>query len=188
MKIIDYLLHEFGFEGFTDFFISTFGIMFSKNSILLGMVLGFSFNSLVGLEPALLLTIIGLFLLEIVTGTVASIYFQDEKFDKEKLSRSIIKLFAYPILLIIIQQFKNFEIGTVGVMDMNINFFDLAHTALIFLVVLQVLISFLENLSLMGFKELDIVTKIFKMKLRKVADKQGVKVDEEPKEEKEAKK
>lgn len=175
MRAVNWVFNEFGFMSAGDFIMSTFGVMLNKNSIIISMVLGFSLNNLTGLEPTLLLTIGVLFVLEIITGLIASIFFKDEKFDKEKLSRSIVKLFAYPVLLVIIQQFKNAEVGSIGIMDINVNFFDLSHTALIFLVVLQVLISLLDNLSSMGFKELDLITKIFKMKLSKVSNSQGIK-------------
>jgi len=163
-----FFFNMFGFDGMQDFVLSTFGVFLAKNSLLVSLTIGVlagNIERFVGLEPVVFLAVICLFVLEIITGITASVFFKKEPFDKEKLGRSIVKLVAYPVLLSLIHNFQQFDIGSIDVFGFGIDFFSIAHTALVFLVILQVLISFLENLTIMGFKELELITKIFKVKL-----------------------
>lgn len=168
MRALNWIFSELGFIGILDFLVSCFGFMVNKYSLILSIFLGMSLNSLVGIEPAIFLTIFTIFILEIVTGIIASVVIKKEKFDKEKLTRSMIKLVAYPLLLAIIHQLTTFEITNISFFDFNIDIFEITYNALIILIVIQVLISLLENFSAMGFKELDIIVNLFRKKLKNI--------------------
>jgi hypothetical protein len=164
-QTINWLFSELGFRGVIDFLYSSFGYMANLKSLMLSLFLGTTLNKLVGLEPIIFATIIILFLLEIITGIVASTIIRKEDFDKEKLTRSIVKLVAYPVLLTIMHQLSAYEFISFSLSSYNVNVFVLCYNTITVLIVIQVLISFLENLSQLGFKELDIIVNLFKRKL-----------------------
>lgn len=140
---MEYIVKQFGFVSLSDFlgsFIRVdllgFTIPFAALAVLVEQYLGLRFIA------AIAFTV--LVFLEFVVGVGASVVVRKEKFDREKLLRFGLKFFVWITLFFILNSFKIQWNGTNLIVY---GFFDWLYDFIVSYVVLNYLVSVLENLA-----------------------------------------
>lgn len=175
MKKILFLAQQqwegFGYEGFADFWHSSFH---PKSLHVVSLISGWlaflavPFEEWIGMKPIVYLAFITLGVIEFITGIKAAIK-ERKKIKSRKISRMIIKLGTYTVLIALMNIFKNhLEIPSVAGIEVDI--YSWIYYAIVNLVVIQLLISVLENFGRLGFAETNMITKFLYAKLRQWFD------------------
>ena len=115
--------------------------------------------------------IVLLFILEFLTGVSASVFVKGERFNSWKMGRMVLKIFIYSTILavfyILSTHIGGFTIGK----SFTFNFFQWTYYIVLNLLILQLLISVLENLEVLGFKEAAPLLRLFRRKQQQIEDK-----------------
>lgn len=158
MNIINYILNGFGFSDPTDFSTSidkTSGdssFLVLKISVLLG-----TFRELVelyiGLDILVLSCFVFLIVAEWYTGVKVDVIKRGNKFKSRKSGRMILKVGTYVSILFVLYTFssKTQQLEFVG---FEINPMKWAYYIVFVWIIFQLLISWFENLSALGYKEM----------------------------------
>jgi phage-related holin len=151
---INNIMQEFGFHSSMDFLSSTFGYL-TKPPVL---VVSFSFATIgtivekfIGLDPVVYLAFIVLLFVEFFTGIRASLK-EGKKLYSKRFGRVILKLLVYTTLIGVIHIFKT-RLDIPKIYDFEINVYSMIYYAVLNLIVIQLILSVLENLSRLGYKE-----------------------------------
>ena len=174
MLIFGNILFSFGYKNTGDFITTLYLRSMMKTILLVSFGLGscsLFLEKYLGLEPIAYLVIIILFILEFLTGVSASVFIKKERFNSWKMGRMVLKIFVYSIILLVFhvlsQKVGGFSIGNA----FDFNFFKWTYFIILNLLILQLLISVLENLEVLGFKEVAIFLRIFTKKKEQIEEK-----------------
>ncbi len=173
INILKGILLGFGYKNFQDFLDTTILMKGMMGKILFFSV-GFStvtvyIEKFIGLQPAAYFSLIILFILEFVTGVSASVYIRKEKFESMKMGRIVLKIFVYSIVLGLMNIF-NKHVGGHSVFGLNFNFFEWIYFIVLNILILQLLVSVMENCESLGFKEVSIFLRIFRKQIKRVEE------------------
>ena len=160
-------MQEWGYNNFTEFTTSTFGYMKPKIIALSGGlgVAEVKFEEFIGLTPMVYIAFALILIMEFFTGIKASLK-EGKLIDSNKWQRVILKLIIYTLVLGVINIFKE-QFVVPEIMGLEINIYAWIFYAVINLVVIQMILSVLENLSRLGFEETSMIFKAIKQKLNK---------------------
>lgn len=174
MKTINFILDGFGFKNWLDFKVSTFGFVALKTtkiaSILASIMVfiqdtfGFSHKFLI----AYVILIVG----EWSTGVLAS-YKKGQLHESRKLGRMLLKIAVYSLIIYIPNTFQK-EAHFPEVFGYEIDPFIWLYWIVLFVIIWQLLISVLENLSTLGFKFAEVLLKVIN---KKAYEKLGIDED-----------
>lgn len=181
VKFLEYILAAFGYDNISDVSNSMFNGVIKTYTVLFCSVTAAAATIMeqwVGLEGKVYAALVVLFLLEFGTGVAASLLIRKERFNSIKLGRIVIKIFVYTGILILFNAFKD-HLG-VDVLNISFNFFEWIYYIILNLLILQLLVSVFENLSDLGWKEVNVFVSIFKKKIDSVENENDIKDGEEP--------
>lgn len=160
-------MQEWGYNNFTEFTTSTFGYMKPKILALSGGlgVAAVKFEEFIGLTPIVYIAFALILIMEFFTGIKASLK-EGTPIDSNKWQRVILKLIIYTLVIGVINIFKDHFVIP-EIMGFEINIYAWIFYTVINLVVVQMILSVLENLSRLGFEETSAIFKVIKQKLNK---------------------
>ena len=165
---ITFLLEGFGYSNINDFMQSTFHVSVIKPITFLSTtlaVVAMSFETVVGLQPIVYLAFTLLIIFEVITGIKASIK-EGKKIESRKFGRMIIKLSVYTILIAIVNTFKQ-HLVVPRIFGVDVNIYEWIYFAVLNMIIIQLLISLLENLGRLGYGESSLIIKFLKKLLNK---------------------
>lgn len=158
MKTIKYLLKGFGFENLNDFSSTTFKIFYTPNAVnlvslsgILGTARLFIENSL-GMDIIVFAAFVFLIIAEMQTGIKAAIQKKGERIKSRKIGRMILKIGIYSFILFILYSFSS-KMKNPTVLGFEVNPFEWLYYVVFTSIVFQLVISWLENLSILGYHE-----------------------------------
>lgn len=163
MKKVNFILDGFGFEDLNDFKLSTFGFITQKVvscSSVLALV-----KTLFGVDWLFFVGYVFLIALEWYTGVQAS-FKKGLPHQSRKLGRMMFKISVYSGLLFILNSFKS-TTKTPSIEGFELNPFNWLYWIVLFVIIWQLLISVLENLSVLGFDWADKLIDIINFKVNR---------------------
>lgn len=163
-----YLWDGFGFTGALDFVESAF----HPKSLLLTTsisgslaVAGAFLEEALGLKPIVYLVFVILAVIEFVTGIRAAIK-EGQKIESRKFGRMIIKLGTYTIMIALINVLKN-HLDIPLIFGEEVNIYSWVYYAIVNMILIQLIISVLENLGRLGYAETNRITQFLYHKLNR---------------------
>lgn len=148
------IIYSLGYDTPQKFLDSTFHPdTIKQTSVLSGFfaTLGVYFEKSLGFTVVIGLGILGLFLLEFATGIAASKR-EKKPITSRKFNSGFIKIFVYMIMIAITNLFaKNLEVKLLFGFDFNI--YEWLHYVFLNFVIIQYIISNLENFNRLGWDE-----------------------------------
>lgn len=154
---INYLLQAFGYHNLRDFTATVFKIFHGpKLKILVPTIITAGTASeltekFIGINLICVTAFVLLCCAEFQTGLKASIKIKGEKVRSRKMGRMIFKIGVYIYILFILNSFAT---GIKGeVLGFEINPFGWLYYIVLSWIIIQMLISYLENLSTLGYNE-----------------------------------
>ena len=171
-KFLTYILQGFGFENLNDLghslFNTTIGFSsITKAGIILGTIALF-IEQFVGLTPMAYLAFILLITLEFVTGVSASLK-RGIKIQSRKFGRMIVKIAAYTTVIGIIHIFKT-QLHIPKIFGHEVNIYEWLYYIILNMIIVQLIISVIENFSRMGMLEANKLLIVIKRKFSKWFD------------------
>lgn len=160
MKLLTFILQGFGFKNSSDFLDSTFTVavypVFKKTVVTTSAVLAALITwieNTTGLDILVLTVFVYLIIAEFQTGLKVAMLRNGEKFKSRKFGRMIVKIGVYVMIIIGLHIFaERFTIPNLLGFEIS-PFIWLFYTVFI-MIVFQLLISYLENLSALGYREM----------------------------------
>ena len=166
LETLNYHIQGLGFTDTTDMMTSTFHTDKSWTAItIVSSVLGslaYFIEQYVGLTVTAYIAFLTLLILEFITGIRASLK-SGKKIESRKFGRMIVKIGLYTTILGIIHVMK-------GAIASSFDIYDWVYYVVFNMVVIQLIISVLENLSKLGFAESKGIIGIIKKRLSKWFD------------------
>jgi hypothetical protein len=158
MSYLTYLLGGFGYLNGADFRHTVFKLAYSEDKgfwIKLSAGAG-TFRLLLfdftGLDIIVFSAFVFLIVAEFQTGLKVAMRKKKERFQSRKFGRMILKIGVYIMMIGVLHAFSGrFEIPPV--FGLEINPFTWLYYVVFILIVFQLIISWLENLSALGYKE-----------------------------------
>ncbi len=171
MNTLTFLIRAFGFENWQDFKVSSFGFI-HKDIVIGGGVVAF-FTSVLdaipcvfGVQYAFFFAYVMLIIFEWLTGILASLK-RGEKHESRKLGRMLFKVLIYSVLVALLHQMTKIEFPY-EFME-HFSPFKWLYWLMITIIIWQLWVSVLENLSSLGFRfakvALKVINKNFENKL-----------------------
>lgn len=162
MKLLNalttYLLKGFGYSNLNDLLTTLFKIAYLKNFkitlpviITLGTVREFIENSL-GLDLAIIVAFVILLCAEFQTGLKVALKKKGERVQSRKLGRMLLKIGVYINILYVLYTFAS-KMESKEIIGFEINPFGWLYYIVFVGIVFQMVISYLENLSALGYAE-----------------------------------
>lgn len=157
MKIINYLLNAFGYYNLRDFSTTVFKLFylnklkFTIPIILTAGTVSDLLQQYVGLNTICLVALVLLCIAEFQTGLRAALVVKGERIKSRKIGRMILKLGVYIQILFILNSFASSVKGEIA--GFEINPFGWLYYVVLAWIVCQMLISYFENLSILGYSE-----------------------------------
>lgn len=156
INALTYLLQGFGYKGLEDFRTTVFKLLTldSKLWVLLcsiGATIQLAVHRYTGLDTIVFAAFVALIIAEYVSGIKAS-YIKGERFKSRKFGRMILKIGIYVLILSILHVFAQ-HVRVPVFRGIEINPFVWLYYFVLVAIVFQLLISWLENLGAMGYKE-----------------------------------
>ena len=154
---INYLLQAFGYHNLRDFSTTVFKIFYApKLKILIPVIITAGTASelvekFIGINLICVIAFVLLCCAEFQTGLKASIKIKGEKVRSRKMGRMIFKIGVYMYILFILNSFASSIKG--DILGVEINPFGWLYYIVLSWIIVQMLISYLENLSILGYKE-----------------------------------
>ena len=172
LNTINYLLKGFGFVSVDDYCQSVchagLGLInIAKAGLILGTIAAF-IEAFVGITPMAYLAFIMLVIFEFFTGVRASIK-QGKKIESRKFGRMIVKLSTYTTVLGILNLLK-VNLNVFSIMGTTVNIYEWIHYVVLNMILIQLIISVIENLSRMGMMEANKILVVIKRKFEKWFD------------------
>ena len=160
MKLLTFILQGFGFKNSGDFLESTFTVVinpaFKKTALTSSAILAAMITwieNTTGLDILVLAVFVYLIIAEFQTGLKVAMLRKGEKFKSRKFGRMIVKIGVYVMIIIGLHIFaERFTIPNLLGFEVS-PFIWLFYTVFI-MIVFQLLISYLENLSALGYREM----------------------------------
>ena len=149
-----YLLKSFGFQSESEYWhtIDKAFLMKMPDVMLLIAVLGKLVEEYTGMQIAVIVAFCLLVIAETFTGIKVAVKVKNESFQSRKFGRMILKIGTYIFILSLINVFaKNIDVPDIFGMSLN-PFIWLYHTVFV-AIIFQLLISYFENLGLLGYQE-----------------------------------
>jgi phage-related holin len=169
IRMINYFLKGFGFIDIGDFFKSSFGFIYTSNSIIkIDLIVAFIFSTvsfLFGFNHLFLIAYVVLLLFEWITGIRASLK-RGEPHESRKFGRMLLKIAAYLVPIYILNTFAT-NSDFIKIMDYELDPFSWLYWAVLLGIIWQLLISLLENLDSLGFRYAKIMITIINKKFYK---------------------
>lgn len=157
-EIIDYILKGFGYANVHDLSSTVFKIFYLKNTkaslaiiTMVGTVREFVEQSM-GLDIFVLSAFVILVCAEFQTGIKVAVMRKGERIQSRKLGRMILKVGVYMQILWVLYTFSS-KIDTTHFVGFDINPFGWLYYIVLVGIVFQMVISWLENLSALGYAE-----------------------------------
>lgn len=180
MNTITYILRGFGFKDPNDFFSSidktnpeNFSLIVTL-SVILGTIREFT-EVYLGLHILVLCCFVFLIVAEWLTGTKADIKIRGKKFESRKFGRMLLKVGVYVSILFVLFTFssRTEKLDFFGIFDVNP--FRWVYYIVFVGIFLQMLISWFENLAVLGYKEMNGIVGILLRKGNKWFEFDGTK-------------
>lgn len=158
MKNLDYLLRGFGYENLTDFKTTVFKLYYFNCANCLGIIAGLAGGLRMFLEQSLGLDILvtGVFVMLIVfemqTGIKASVVKNNQKIKSRKVGRMLLKIGVYISILFMLHSLAS-RMKFPIILNLELNPFIWLYYTFFIGIVFQLFISYLENLSTLGYAE-----------------------------------
>lgn len=157
---LTYLIQGFGFKNIPDFIESTFTVavnpVFKKTVITTSMILATLMTwieQVTGLHFFVILAFIYLICAEFQTGLKVAVLRKGEKFKSRKFGRMIAKIGVYVMIILTLNQLSS-HLDAPVMFGLSINPFVWLYYTVFIMIVFQLVISYLENLSALGYKEM----------------------------------
>jgi len=181
MKHLNYYLQGFGFNNVNDYVRSTFPVKGSNHRIaILGGVLGslrMFLHDFAGMDIAVFVSFVVLIVAEFHTGVKVDRIKRKNKFQSRKAGRMIFKVGTYMLILVLLNSFaKGVDFPQINGFDVNP--FQWLYYAVFITIVFQLFISWLENLSCLGYKESATIIGVLLKKFNKWFELDGSKNQE----------
>lgn len=181
---INYLLKAFGFRNYIDFNTTVFKTIYLHNgkwfvylSVTLGTTREFIEQSM-GLDLLVLACFVGLIIAEWQTGVRADMKKRNKKFSSRKAGRMIIKIGVYMWILFMLYTFAS-RTKNIEFVGFEVNPLGWLYYIVFTWITFQLLVSYFENLSVLGYKEATGIVGIILRKGNKWFDFDGTKNQEE---------
>lgn len=158
MKTLNYLLKGFGFENINDFSTTVFKIFYIQKSTLFLSVSGIlatirmHFEHLIGLDVLVYISFVILIVAETRSGIKVAITKKGERVQSRKLGRMFLKIGVYTQILFVLYSFAS-RIKNPSVFGFEVNPFEWLYYAFFSGIIFQLVLSYLENLSSLGYSE-----------------------------------
>jgi hypothetical protein len=158
MKDLNYILQGFGYFDFHDFQTTILKGFYVSNykpmvflSITLGTVRSFV-EGVMGLDIFVILVFVFLIIAEWQTGIRADLVKRNSKFKSRKLGRMILKIGVYNGILLMLYTFSS-KTKSIDFIGFDINPMGWLYYMVFVAIVFQLVISYFENLGVLGYKE-----------------------------------
>ncbi|MPS66831.1 phage holin family protein [Chryseobacterium sp.] len=173
MKVINYILELAGFDNINDF-LGTYHVLFPSIlsiSISFGATVGF-LETYSGISLLLWVFMIGGTVADLLIGVYANLYYLKQEFDTTKFTRGLFKGFILFVIIFITNTFKmgieDSAIKPEILKDPIIYITATIHYVFVTLIGLYILLSLAENLAKMQISVAVSLTKILKVKIKKI--------------------
>jgi hypothetical protein len=176
MDRIKYLLNGFGYADLTDLYNSTFRLHCAPNFSLWACVCTIAgiILDVTGLEAPALLSLVVLLVAEFYTGVKVSIVKRGERFKSRKCGRMILKICIYVLILSVLNIFSN-TIHAPDFIGVSINPFRWLYYSVLTAIIFQLVVSWMENLGALGYRETKTIAGFVLRKLNKWFEFDGTK-------------
>lgn len=170
-KLINYLnfhLEGLGFSSVNDFNESAFHLSSFKPIFLTSFSLGTAavcIETYLGITPLVYLSFMALIVGEFITGIKASKK-KGRKIQSRKLGRMITKMAVYTAIIGILFSFAS-QLNPPNLWGFEVNIYQWIYYTVLNMIIIQLIISLLENLTEMGFAETNKIFRLLKSKLDK---------------------
>lgn len=161
-----FMWEGFGFKGAVDFIDSTFHTKSIATTLAMSGIAGVVasyIEKILGLDPIAYLLFVILVIVEFVSGIRAAIK-EKQKIESRKFGRMILKILVYTLLIALVNGFK-VRLEVPLIFGEEINIYSWVYYAVVNMILIQLLISVLENLGRLGFAETNKVTQFLYFKL-----------------------
>lgn len=159
MKVLNYILNGFGYDNANDFKRSCCGIILQSSkadiTVIVVSALGavrIFLNDFIGFDLPVFASFVFLIAAEFWTGVKVSRIVYSEKFKSRKFGRMLLKIGTYVTIISILNQFSK-NVDAPDVMGVSLNPFTWLYYTVFIAIVFQLLVSWLENLGALGYKE-----------------------------------
>ena len=158
MKIINYISQGFGYYDFHDFqttILRGFYIPNYKLMIILSVSLGTVrevVEGLMGLDVLVIAVFVFLIIAEWQTGIRADMVVRNSKFQSRKMGRMILKIGVYNSILLVLHTLSS-NTKSIEFVGFDINPMEWLNYMVFVAIVFQLVISYFENLGVLGYKE-----------------------------------
>jgi hypothetical protein len=155
---INYVLAAFGYRGVEDFKHTVFKMMYSgEKSMWIKISAGLGTFRLVlfdftGLDVVVFFAFVFLIMAEFQTGLKVALIKKKEKFQSRKFGRMILKISVYVLLIGMLHAFAN-RFRVPEIYGLEVNPFIWLYYVVFIAIVVQLVVSWLENLGQLGYKE-----------------------------------
>lgn len=171
-------LDQMGFDSIQDLGKSLFNIkllLYSGNLIVvMGALSKFSVDYL-GLAGIISLSFALLIILQFLTGIFVALK-DGNKIQERKLTKIVVRLVIYGLLLFIMNSFTHFQ--PIGIGDFTLNIWSYLYHFSVSIIIFQLLISTAKNLSLLGFDEMKLLGDFLGRKLHTLIELDKTKTDQ----------
>lgn len=158
MNYLTYLLKGFGYKDWTDFSSTVFKLLYMKSAakwLSLAAVLGTArtlVDNLFGLDIIVFVAFVFLICAEFFSGVKAARKVDGERFKSRKMGRMFLKIGVYITIVAVLHAFKR-QVEIPDLFGLELNPFTWIYYMVFIGIVLQLLISWFENLGRLGYKE-----------------------------------
>lgn len=157
-NITTYLLKGFGYQSLNDLSTTVFKIFYLNNIkitmpiiISLGTIREF-IEGCMGLDLAIIIAFVWLLCAEFQTGIKVAVKKKNERIKSRKIGRMILKIGVYIQILWVLYTFSS-KMKNTEFIGFEINPFGWLYYIVFIGIVFQMVISYLENLSALGYSE-----------------------------------
>jgi Bacteriophage holin family len=160
------LIHIMGFHGLADLkqsFLNLPMLMYAGNLLVLFTVISYYTDAVLGLNFALYIAFLTAIVVEIVTGLWASKK-DGKEIEGNIFGRSVTKIALYSIFLFALNMFARYN--SVTLVGVEFNIWGWMYWLFFSGINIQLLISILNNMARMGFKETKMIAKLLNKKLQ----------------------
>ncbi|MBL7868889.1 MAG: phage holin family protein [Flavobacterium lindanitolerans] len=156
--IITHILKGFGYAGLKDMLTTVFKIVYLKNLkitipfiVTLGTIREFIEDSM-GIDLLIIVAFVWLICAEFQTGVKVALKKKGERIKSRKIGRMIFKIGVYLQILWVLYQFSS-KTKSIEFIGFEVNPFGWLYYIVFVGIVFQMVISYLENLSALGYSE-----------------------------------
>jgi len=175
-----YILNQFGFDDLKEFIHSTMGFLYANHGFLVIIATTAALSNLLlelnGMDLAMNLAFVCLFLLEFITGFSVARLKRKERFKSRKFGRMLLKMLVYISMLSIPYRFSKM-IDAPDLLNVSLNPYLWIYHVILFSVIFQLLVSVGENLAALGFDEMNNLTGFLLKKLNSFFEFDGNKIN-----------